>query len=154
MTIRLTGPQARRVALAAQGIGRFDRDRPVTMRQVQTVVDKVAQFQIDSVNVLARAHLMPLYSRLGAYDPALLTRASSQPPRRLFEYWGHAASLIDVACYPALRFRMGEQHPWASVRDIIDEHPQAADQLVDAIGQRGPSTARDLNTDQTPSARG
>jgi len=152
--VRLTNAQARRIALAAQGIGRVDRDRPVTMRQVQSVVDGIGQFQIDSVNVLVRAHLMPLFSRLGRYDTALLTRAASQAPRRLFEYWGHAASLIDVCLYPALRFRMATAHPWASIREIVDVHPDAPDALLDAIRQRGPSTARDLNTDTTPKGRG
>ena len=152
--LRLSNAQARRVALAAQGIGQACRDGPVTMRRVQGVIDSIGQFQIDSVNVLARAHLMPLFSRLGVYDTALLTRATSQTPRRLFEYWGHAASLIDVNLYPALRFRMADAHPWASIREIVDQHPDAPNDLVDAIRQRGPSTARDLNTDTAPKGRG
>ena len=49
---------------------------------------------------------MPLFSRLGPYDTTLLDRAAEPSAPRLFEYWGHAASLIDVSLMPALRFRM------------------------------------------------
>ena len=71
---RLTLGAARRIGLAAQGVG---APRPVspTMRHVQAQIDRVAQFQIDSVNVAVRAHYMPLFSRLGPYDTALLHRA-------------------------------------------------------------------------------
>jgi len=145
---RLSLAQARRIALAAQGIGQYDRDKPVTMRQVQRVIDGLGQFQIDSVNVLARAHFMPLFSRLGAYAVELLNRASSEPPQRLFEYWGHAASLIDVRLYPALRFRMLGTHPWASIDEIVAEHPSAVADLLGALAARGPSTARDLDDER------
>ena len=74
---RLTLGAARRIALAAQGVGR-PRPQQVTMRHVQAEIDRVAQFQIDSVNVAVRAHLMPLFARLGPYDPALLERAATE----------------------------------------------------------------------------
>jgi len=152
--VRLTAGQARRIALAAQGIGVADRDQLVTMRQMQQVINAVAQFQIDSVNVMVRAQLMPSFARLGAYDVSLLTRASTQRPQRLFEYWGHAASLIDIDLYPALRFRMADAHPWAGVRELVTNHPGAADDLIEAIRERGPSTASELNPDTLPRGRG
>jgi len=154
MTLRLTNAQCRRIALAAQGIGRFDRDRDVNMRQVQRVIDGVAQFQIDSVNVMVRAHQMPLFTRLGAYDPDLLARAAYAKPQRLFEYWGHAASLIDVHLYPALRFRMADARPWAFIQELVDAHPAAPDELLSVIRQRGPSTPRDLDSAPTQKERG
>jgi len=124
------------------------------MRQVQGVIDDVAQFQIDSVNVVVRAHQMPLFTRLGAYDPKLLTRAAYERPQRLFEYWGHAASLIDVKLYPALRFRMADARPWAFIKELVDAHPTAPDELLDVIRERGPSSPRELDTAPTQKERG
>ena len=95
------------------------------MRDLQQMVDRLGQLQIDSVNVVARAHYLPAFSRLGHYDRGLLDRAAGQPPRRLFEYWGHAASLIDVGLQPALRFRMqaGYRDVWPGVARLARERP-------------------------------
>ena len=47
------------------------------------------------------AHLVPLYSRMGAYDATLLQRASSgQEQRRLVEYWAHVQALMPVGLWP------------------------------------------------------
>ncbi|MDR0782820.1 MAG: winged helix DNA-binding domain-containing protein [Propionibacteriaceae bacterium] len=138
--------QARRMILAAQGLG-GDRDREVGIRQVQAVIDRVGQFQIDAVNVLVRAHLMPLFTRLGPYDPSLLTRASQTAPRRLFEGWGHAASFIDINLYPQLQFRRDEAYAgaWSGMRKFYDEHQAVIDQMAEVVAERGPATARDLD---------
>ncbi len=152
MTGRLTHAQARRVALAAQGFGR-PRRAAVTMRHVQAEIDRVAQFQIDSVNVAVRAHLMPLFARLGPYDTALLERAWSRGPRRVFEYWGHAASLIDVNLEPALRVR---KRAWAAAENprvaaILDRNPDLVDRLLREVAADGPLTARQIEHDEVRS---
>ncbi|GAA3602253.1 winged helix-turn-helix domain-containing protein [Microlunatus ginsengisoli] len=134
------------MALAAQGFGVPRPRRAVTMRDVQASVDRLAQFQIDSINVVTRAQFMPLFSRLGPYDRSLLERAAHKPPRRLFEYWGHAASLIDVTLQPALRFRMqeGYRDVWGGVERVAQENPQLVDEVREEVKRRGPISARDL----------
>ena len=139
---RLTLGAARRIALAAQGVGR-PRPQQVTMRHVQAEIDRVAQFQIDSVNVAVRAHYMPLFTRLGSYDTALLRRAGEDDPRRLFEYWGHAASLIDARLHPALRWRMGRFTARGGTRAeaILRERPALREEILaqlDTDGALGP----------------
>ncbi len=149
MTAQLTNGQARRIALAAQGLGRRPSG-PVTMRHAQGVLNRVAQVQIDSVNVAVRAHYMPLFARLGPYDRALLDRAGNSAPRRVFEFWGHAASLIDVTLQPALRFRMAEHadRPWHAMARILAEQPGLLPKVLDQVAERGPLTAREVEHEQ------
>jgi hypothetical protein len=116
------------------------------MRHLQSSVDRLGQFQIDSINIVTRAHYMPLFSRLGPYDPGLLERAAHRPPRRLFEYWGHAASLIDTSLQPLLRFRMkaGYRDVWSGVERVARENPALVDFVRQEVAVRGPVSARQL----------
>jgi len=138
------------VALAGQGFGRPRPERPVGMRDLQAIVNRVAQFQIDSINVVTRAHFVPLFSRLGPYDPGLLERASHHPPRRLFEYWGHAASLLDVSLQPLLRFRMaaGFRDVWSGVERVAVDNPDLVSFVQAEVAARGPISARDLEVEE------
>jgi uncharacterized protein len=142
----LSKAEARQIALSAQGFGVPRLQRPVTMRDVQAVTNRLAQFQIDSINVVTRAQFMPLFSRVGPYDPALLERAAYRSPRRLLEYWGHAASLIDISLQPLLRFRMqpGFRDVWAGVERVARENADLIPFIRNEVAARGPISARDL----------
>ncbi|WP_216822870.1 winged helix-turn-helix domain-containing protein [Aeromicrobium sp. A1-2] len=150
MSRNLTRAQAARIALAAQG---FTRPRPgvdgdVTARHVGRVVDRLGFFQIDSVNVLPRAHYMPLYSRLGAYDVELLHRAASRRPRRLFEYWAHEAALVDVNLWQALQFRMASgARMWGGMARIFLAKPEFVAWVLEEVRAHGPLTAREIQHD-------
>ena len=155
-TESLSKAQARRIILAAQGFaghrrsgsgGQRPEHTPGT-RDIQRVIDRLGQFQIDTINIVARAHYLPLFSRLGCYDTSLLDRAVGKAPRRLFEYWGHAASLIDVRLEPALRLRMqkwSEQEMWGSMARINAERPELVGWIRDRIAEHGPVGARKLD---------
>ena len=87
--------EARRIALRAQG---FWAAPTVTGRQrcrsaARRSCDRPRADRFG--NVLVRSHYLPVFSRLGPYAQELLDRATySGRNRRLFEYWGHEASLI------------------------------------------------------------
>ena len=103
--VSLSAALARRVALAAQGF--LDpRHAAPTMRTFQRTLDRTGVLQVDSVNVLERAHYMPLYSRMGPYDRPLMDRAqqsSARAPRRMVEYWAHVQAFMPVELWPVMR---------------------------------------------------
>jgi uncharacterized protein len=148
--MHLTTTQARRIALAAQG---FTRQRPgldgdVASRHVNRIIERLGFFQIDSVNVLARAHYMPLFSRLGPYDQELLHRAASRRPRRLFEYWAHEAALVDVKLWQAFQFRMESgARMWGNMAQIIQKKPEFVAWVLEEVREKGPLTAREVEHD-------
>ena len=87
--------EARRIALAAQGF--LDpRHTTPTMRTFARTLQRTGVLQVDSVNVLQRAHYMPLFSRMGPYDTDLLHRAAERRPRRIVEYWAHVQAFMPV----------------------------------------------------------
>jgi uncharacterized protein YcaQ len=142
---RLSAAKARRIAVAAQGLA-ASRPAAVGMRQVTAVVDRIGLLQMDSVNVLVRAHYLPLFSRLGPYDVALLDRASGRAPRRLVEYWAHEASLVPPATHRLLRWRMTrwQDEAWGSMRRIAVEHPRLVEAVLAEVRDRGPITAAEV----------
>jgi uncharacterized protein YcaQ len=149
---RLSLVQARRVALAAQGLASARPGGPVTMRHLQRVVDTVAVVQIDSVNVLTRSHYLPIFSRLGRYPRDLLDRATSQPPRRLVEYWAHEASFVSPQIHRLLRFRMARsaQDAWQGMAVVARDQPGLLDAVRSEVDARGPTTAAELERALAP----
>src|SRR5258706_15400435 len=103
MALHVSAIDARRIAVAAQGPwsrAGASRDRILAAIRALGVV------QLDSVNVVCRAHYLPIFARLGAYDRDVLDGAVSGAPRALVEYWGHEASLLPVEMQPLFRWRM------------------------------------------------
>lgn len=103
---RLTATAARRIALASQGFADPRPTAAIDWRHAQRTLSRIGLLQIDSVSVSARAHYMPLFSRLGAYPRTVLEKAAWGKPRQLFEYWAHEASLLPLETQPLLRWRM------------------------------------------------
>jgi uncharacterized protein YcaQ len=108
---------------------------------VRKLAQQIHAFQIDSVNVLVRAHYVPAFARLGPYPTeALDTLAYST--RELFEYWGHAACLLPISLFPLLRYRM--QSDLAREYMATPRGAQVA-QAYAEVAERGPLAATDLS---------
>jgi uncharacterized protein YcaQ len=103
-------------------------------------VDKLGVIQIDSVNVLVRSHYLPIFSRLGSYDPLLLDKLAYSAPRGLFEYWGHMASFLPMALQPLFRWRMdsAKQSAWGGVRSIARYQPKLVRDVLAVVTEKGP----------------
>jgi len=117
---------------------------------VRATAARLGAIQVDSVNVLARAHYLPTFSRYGAYPMSALDDLV-HGKRELFEYWGHAACFLPVDLYPLLRWRMeGQVDAWAGLdvkrtnyieavyREIAERGPLAAGEISIAGKSTGP----------------
>lgn len=140
--------EARRIALASQGFADRRPRGDIERRHLLRVLQRTGVFQIDSVNVVARAHTMPLFSRLGPYPVSLLERAASKRPRAIFEYWAHEASLLPVDTQPVLRWRMARAREGKGIyRRLAQfgfEQTAFIKEVLGEIGARGPLAASDF----------
>lgn len=149
MSERIPLAQARRIALAAQGFGQ-PRPSSVSPRDLRRAIGRLGLHQIDSVNVLVRAHYLPAFSRLGPYDRSLMDRSAWGPKRerRLFEYWAHEASLLPLEMHPLLRWRMASAERgeigWGSLKAYALERRGEAEAILSRIRAEGPLAASDF----------
>jgi uncharacterized protein YcaQ len=115
------------------------------------MLDHTQLLQIDSVNVLQRAHYLPGWSRLGAYPTATLD-AMAYRRRELFEYWGHEASLMPMELHPLMRWRMrraeDKYETWGRMAKLAQERPGYVDHVFDLVRERGPVTAGELAAEE------
>jgi uncharacterized protein YcaQ len=150
MSEQISPTQARRIALAAQGFG-SPQSTPPGRAQIRRIVDRLGVVQIDSVNVLARAHYMPAFSRRGSYDRELLDRIAwgRKSERRLFEYWAHEASLLPIEFQPLLRWRMARadrgEAAWTTLKQFARDHRATIDNILARIRDEGPLGGSDFS---------
>jgi uncharacterized protein len=140
----LSATVARRIALAAQGFARRRPASPPSAKQIRELVDRLGVLQLDSVNVFARAHYMPVFSRLGPYDRTVLDRLAGHTRgrinRRLVEYWAHEAALIPVENHPLFRWRMAgvDQDAWGRMARLAAERPELIEKTLRLVADQGP----------------
>ena len=137
-TVELSASEARRIALAAQG---FRDPRPkgrVDRRHLRRVMSRVGLLQLDSVPAVIRTQYMPLFSRLGPYNPDLLDRIAYADDE-WFEAWSHEASLLEVADEPLLRWhkaRSRQGETWRGLAELAEREPQYVADVLDQVRER------------------
>jgi uncharacterized protein YcaQ len=129
----LTLDQARRVAVHAQRLDRRRTTAPLALLR------RLGAVQIDSVNVIARAHYFPFFSRLdGAQADVDRLFASGSTT----EYWAHEASLLtreDRDLF-AWRMRGWREQAWGGPLRAAADHPG----LLEMVKSEVPGTAREI----------
>jgi hypothetical protein len=147
MSRSLSAGQARRIALAAQGLADPRPGKPVNRRAFRALTRRLGALQLDSVNVMVRTHYMPAFSRLGPYAPALLEDEAWGRRPSLFEYWGHVACLMPVEMQPLFRWRMARARANDRTGGLAEFGRERADYIagvLEEIRQRGPVTGGDF----------
>ncbi len=145
---RLSIGEARRIAVAASGLGRRPPGRK-DRRHLAGVVDRLGLLQLDSVNVVGRAHDLVLYSRLGPH-PASLVRDAAYRRRSLYEAWCHEASLVPTALWPLLAWRRERMHADRWWRGWVEGKAHLLEALEAEVAERGPLRASQLSVPRAP----
>ena len=120
------------------------------------LISRLGFVQLDSINTVARAHDMILYSRRPSYRAKHLTDLY-HGGGALFEHWTHDAAMIPLAFYPQwhLRFQRDEallRKRWRNWRR--DGFEQQFDTVLTHIRDHGPVSSSDLGKGEKKSSGG
>ncbi|NBZ86658.1 winged helix-turn-helix domain-containing protein [Stagnihabitans tardus] len=144
----LTNPQARRLFLASHALAEAPT-LPAKPQDIGALIHRIGFVQVDSINTVARAHHMILWSRRNAYRPETLDKLLAG--RQLFEHWTHDASIIPTEFHPHWHHRYQEAEArlatkWASwFRPGYEEQFQT---ILQRIRDEGPLTVSDVGQDE------
>lgn len=108
-SIRVSREQVRRLWLLKQGLT-DPRSRTLTLAAFRRHLSQTGGLQMDSVNVVDRAHYLTLWSRFGAFDRGRLDRWA-WGGKEAHEFWGHVASLLPLSALPLSRRYMRDFNP-------------------------------------------
>lgn len=130
--------------MAAQGLSKGRKEQAVTARKIATAIGGIAQLQIDSVNVVRRAHYMPMFARLGSYDTGILDQLLAKPRSPITEYWAHEASVVTSELIQDLR--VWQRRTWVDRSDGFSaEQLELSDRVLDYLSENPGSSARQIS---------
>ena len=136
----ISGQQARNLALGAQGF-------QTKFSSLDEVLQTTHVFQLDSVNVFERAHLLPAFSRMGAYPLAEFEKwAFGQP--QIAEEWAHCAALVTKTDWALFDFRRQESLSRPSVQTMLKEQAKTIAWIRSELQSNGPMTVSQFEHDQ------
>ena len=142
MSLRISNPDARRLWLDAQGLA-----APPTGRiDAAAIVRRLGFVQLDTIQVVARAHHHILWSRNRNYREPMLDRLLRR--REVFEHFTHDASVLPIETYPFWRRRFRQLEAkvrrWEWHRAMLGEEGRQA--IKARIAAEGPLSTRAFDT--------
>jgi uncharacterized protein len=151
MAIRIAAEEARRLALSLQGLAEPPR-RKLGADALIALIERLGFVQVDSVNVVARAHHMILFARNQTYRPALLQRLLEREAR-LFESWTHDAAIIPTRFYPYWQVRFDRDRGRLAQRYrewFGGRHEERVEAILAHVRQNGAVMARAFRDPERP----
>ena len=140
----------RRLWLHRQGLAN-PRERRLTKKAFIKHLECTGALQMDTINVVDRAHYLTLWSRFGAYNRSLLDKWIYQD-RIAYEYWGHVASILPISLLPLSRrgmlaYKYRESH-WGRP----EPSQTSVRRVLRRLSNEGPLESNDL--EQSPGGSG
>lgn len=145
MELSLDG--ARALLLAAQGLHQLPA-APARKANVLAAIRRMGVLQIDSIHIIARSHLLVLWSRLGAFDPAWLDELLAEGA--IFEGWSHAACFLPIEDYPLYRPQMLARFARSTNEGWLKEHAEVTERVLHHLRNEGPVRAGELERRGSP----
>ena len=153
--IHISNTEARRLLLYFHGLS-FAVHRKLTLQGLLELIEHMGFVQVDSINTIARAHHMILFTRNSTYQQGQLAQLIEQE-RVLFENWTHDAAIIPMKFYRYWQPRFDREQErlraaWRQRRR--DGFESQIEQVLGLIRANGPVMARQLGTEQKKAAQG
>lgn len=149
MPLTISNKQARWAWIHSQGLG----TAPTANKDPLEVVRALGFVQLDSIQVVARAHHHIIWSRALSYRETMLDRMLAED-RSVFEHFTHDASIIPMDFLPTWRhqFKRKEKeltayNNWYS--SMLDAKGRRS--LIEKIRQKGPLSTKDFEATQPAS---
>jgi uncharacterized protein len=143
MALRISNRDARRLWLDAQGLS----TAPTGAVDLPGIIDRIGFVQLDTIQVVARAHHHILWSRNQNYREPMLNRLMAEH-RGVFEHFTHDASVLPMNMYPMWRrkFRHMEEkvRGWEWHRGMLEADGRAA--IIKRIRDEGPLSTHAFDT--------
>jgi uncharacterized protein YcaQ len=145
--LRVDPAAIRRLAIRNQRLsGPVPRARPTAQDLLETA-RALRCLQLDPTAVVARSHLLVLFSRHGVFDETLFDEVA-YGERALFEYWAHEASYVLSEDLPIHQWAMrppsggawrAKQNAWWEAEHEFRAH------ILERLTEAGPLRARDID---------
>ena len=145
MPVLIPNPRARRLFLDRHALSEAPSG-PATGQALHDLIERIGFVQVDSINTVARAHEMILWSRRQSFRPPALKRLLERD-RSLWEHWTHDASILPSRLHGVWqhRFKRDEERLHRNWRRWFREGYEAQfDSILNRIAKDGPVGTADV----------